>query len=77
MLFKDIIAVYSEKSTKQINKLCGQNAELLIIRAFGKYSYKWNLSGWSTSTFFLWLPIRVETVIASGTRGCTAAFEVC
>jgi hypothetical protein len=29
MLFKEIIAVYSENHAKHINTLCGQNAELL------------------------------------------------
>jgi hypothetical protein len=33
MLFKEIIAVYSEKHMKPINKICGQNAELLIVKA--------------------------------------------
>jgi hypothetical protein len=35
MLFKEIIAVYSEKHTKPISK----NAELLIVKADGAYSY--------------------------------------
>jgi hypothetical protein len=34
-LFKEIIAVYSENNTKHINTLCGQNAELLIVKAGG------------------------------------------
>jgi hypothetical protein len=29
-LFKEIIAVYSEKDIKPINTLCGQNAELFV-----------------------------------------------
>jgi hypothetical protein len=33
MLFKEIIAVYSENHTKAMNTLCGQNAELLIAKA--------------------------------------------
>jgi hypothetical protein len=35
MLFKEITAVYSENHMKHINTLCGQNAELLIIKAGG------------------------------------------
>jgi hypothetical protein len=43
MLFKEVIAVYSDSHTKPINTLCGQNAELLIIKAGGTYSYHWTL----------------------------------
>jgi hypothetical protein len=32
MLYRDIIAVYSEIHTKHINTLCGQNVELLNIK---------------------------------------------
>jgi hypothetical protein len=39
VLLKDIIALYSEKHTKPINTLCGQNAELLTVKAGGKYMY--------------------------------------
>jgi hypothetical protein len=39
MLFEEIIAVYSENHMKQINTLCGQKTELLIIKEGGKYSY--------------------------------------
>jgi hypothetical protein len=35
MLFKELIAVYSENHTKLINTLCGQNAELLTVKAGG------------------------------------------
>jgi hypothetical protein len=42
-LFKEIIAVYSESHMKPVNTLCGQNAELLIPKAGGTYSYHWNL----------------------------------
>jgi uncharacterized protein YktB (UPF0637 family) len=38
-LFKEIIAVYTENYTEPINTLCGQNAELLIVKAGGLYSY--------------------------------------
>jgi iron-sulfur cluster repair protein YtfE (RIC family) len=36
MLFREIIAVYSEKHTEPINKLCEQNVKLLNIKADGK-----------------------------------------
>jgi hypothetical protein len=39
MLFKEIIPVYSENHMKPINTLCGQNTELLIVKAGGTYSY--------------------------------------
>jgi hypothetical protein len=41
ILFRAIIAVYSEIHTKQINRstLCGQDAELVIVEAGGTYRY--------------------------------------
>jgi hypothetical protein len=39
MLFREIIIVYSENHTKPMNTLCGQNAELLIIKVGGTLSY--------------------------------------
>jgi hypothetical protein len=42
-LVKEIIAVCSENHTKPISTLCGQNAELLIVKAGGTYSYHWAL----------------------------------
>jgi hypothetical protein len=35
--FKEIIAVYSENHMKIINTLCGQDAELLVVKAGGIY----------------------------------------
>ena len=32
MLYREIIAVCSEIDTKHINKLCGQNVELLNVK---------------------------------------------
>jgi len=32
MLYREIIAVCSEIHTKQINKVCGQNVELLNVK---------------------------------------------
>jgi hypothetical protein len=43
MLFKKIIALYSENHTKPLNTICGQNAELLNVKACGTYSYHWAL----------------------------------
>jgi hypothetical protein len=43
MLFREIIAVYSETHTKYINALFGQNAELLIVKTGGTYGYHWTL----------------------------------
>jgi hypothetical protein len=39
MLFKEIISVYFENYAENINPLCGENAELLNVKACGKYSY--------------------------------------
>jgi lipoate-protein ligase B len=39
MLFKEIAALYTENHMKQVNTLCRQNAELLIIKAGGTYTY--------------------------------------
>jgi hypothetical protein len=44
-LFKEIIAVYSENHIKPTNRLCGQNAELLNVKAGGTYSYQRVLKG--------------------------------
>jgi hypothetical protein len=43
MLFKEITSVYIENHTKQ-NTLCGQNKELLIIKADGICTYHWFLN---------------------------------
>jgi hypothetical protein len=40
VLFREIIAVYSENHTKPINTLCGQNAELCIIKVGDAYDYQ-------------------------------------
>ena len=32
MLYREIIAVWSQIHTKHINTLCGQNIELLIVK---------------------------------------------
>jgi hypothetical protein len=40
---KEIFAVYSENHTKPTNTLCGQNAELLIVKVSSTYNYHWAL----------------------------------
>jgi hypothetical protein len=44
-LFKEITDVYSENHTKPTNKLCGQNEDLLNVKAHGTYSYRFALKG--------------------------------
>ena len=46
MLYREIIAVYSEIHTKHINTLCGQNVELLLVKLGGTYSNHWALKGY-------------------------------
>jgi hypothetical protein len=43
MLYRKIIAVYSEIHTQHINTLCGQNVELLNVKPSGMYSNHWDL----------------------------------
>jgi hypothetical protein len=45
VLFKEVTIIYSENHRKLINPFCGQNAELLVIKAGGayEYSYHWGL----------------------------------
>jgi len=38
MLYREIIAVFSEIHTKHINTLCGQNVELLNVKPGGIYT---------------------------------------
>jgi hypothetical protein len=45
MLYREIIAVCSEIHTKYINTLCGQNVDLLNVKAGGIYSDRWDLKG--------------------------------
>ena len=44
MLYGEIIAVCSHIHTKHINRLCGQNVELLNVTPGGKYSDHWALN---------------------------------
>jgi hypothetical protein len=43
MLFKKKVAFYSENHTEPISTLCGQNSELLIVKAGSAYTYHWVL----------------------------------
>ena len=45
MLYREIIAVCSEIHTNHIKTLCGQNAELLNVKAGGTYSDHWAVQG--------------------------------
>ena len=45
MLYWKIIAVCSEIHIKHINKLCGQNVELLNVKAGSTYSDHLDLNG--------------------------------
>jgi hypothetical protein len=53
MMFKEIIAVYTENHTKHINTLCGPNAELVIVKECGTRSYHWHKS-WLYGTVFVY-----------------------
>jgi len=43
MLYREITAVCSQIHAKNINTLCGQNAELLIVKPGGTYSENYAL----------------------------------
>ena len=45
MLYREIIAVYSDIHTKHINTLCVQKVELLIVKSGGTYSNHWAVKG--------------------------------
>jgi hypothetical protein len=49
MLFKEVIAVYSENHTKPINiyiHSAGKKADLMIVQAGGTYNYHCALKSW-------------------------------
>jgi hypothetical protein len=48
MLFKEMIAVYSENHTKHINTISGKNLELRIIKACGTDIYHCTWQGYSS-----------------------------
>ena len=41
MLYREIIAGYSEIHTKHINTQCGQNVEFVNVKLGGTYSNHW------------------------------------
>ena len=43
MLYRELIAVFSEILTKHINTLCGQNVEFVNVKPGGTYSDHWAL----------------------------------
>ena len=43
MLYREIIAVCSHRTTKHINTLCGQNVEFVSVELGGTYSDHWGL----------------------------------
>jgi len=45
MLYREIIAVYSENHTKHVNTLCGQKVELLNVKHGGTYINHWAVKG--------------------------------
>jgi hypothetical protein len=47
MLFKEMIAVYSENHAKPINTMImnGHNTEFMTVKASGTHSYHWVLKG--------------------------------
>jgi hypothetical protein len=46
MLYRNIIAVYSETHTKHINTLCGQKVEFVNVNPGGTYSNHWALKAY-------------------------------
>jgi len=51
MLYREIIAVYSEIHMKHINTLCGQNVEFFNVKPSGIYSNQWALIIYSLTAF--------------------------
>ena len=45
MLYREIIAVFSQIHTKYKKTVCGQNIELLNVKTGGTYSDHWALKG--------------------------------
>jgi hypothetical protein len=45
MLYREIIAVFSQIHTKNRDTLCGQNVELLNVKPGGIYSYHQAIEG--------------------------------
>jgi hypothetical protein len=53
MLYREIMAVYSEIHTKHINTLCGQNVEFVNVKPGGTYSNHWALEGFIAQILLL------------------------
>jgi hypothetical protein len=53
MLCEEIIAVFYENHMEPINTPCGQNAEILIAKAVGTYSYHQALKCWYVQALYL------------------------
>jgi hypothetical protein len=47
MLYREIIAVYSEIHRKHLNTLCGRDVEFVNVKPDGTYSNHWALKGYS------------------------------
>jgi hypothetical protein len=45
MLFAEIMVVSSEYHTKPVSIFCGQNVELLIVKAGGACGFNWAVKG--------------------------------
>jgi hypothetical protein len=45
MLYREIIAIFSQIHAKHINTLCGQIVELLNVKPGGTYSDHWAVKG--------------------------------
>jgi hypothetical protein len=45
MLFRGIIALYSENHMEHMITFCGQNAEILNVKGGGSYNYSCAFSG--------------------------------
>ena len=45
MLYREIIAVFTQIRTKHTNILCGRNVETLNVKPGGTYSNHWALKG--------------------------------
>jgi tryptophanase len=48
MLFRKVIAVYSQINKKHVNSLCGQNVELLKCQTGGTYCDHWAVKGYNS-----------------------------
>jgi hypothetical protein len=61
MLYSKIIAVCSQIHTKHTNTLCGQNVQLLNVKAGGTYSDQWALRGLQQQLLYILITFVVST----------------